>query len=165
MLSTQRRPLLRKSNLGHELEAVAMIAGNRFSKLLQSPGRSRMSRDVTVQNPAAADFHDHEDIQLPVACRYRYQEISGYHGLGVIPHEASPVLRGGSSPALRISIVRPVRPHRTGRYQDPQLHRQLRRYTLLAPGRILPHHAPQSIGEDPPESEVVPIATSTASIA
>lgn len=56
----------------------------------------------------------------------RHQEISGYHGLGVIPHEASPVRGGGSPPALRTRVLRPVRPHRAGRYQDPELHRQPR---------------------------------------
>jgi hypothetical protein len=51
-----------------------------------------MSRDVTVQNAATADFHNHEDIQQAEACRHRHQEISCHHGLGVIPDEASPVL-------------------------------------------------------------------------
>ena len=120
------------------------------------PGRCRMSRDVTVQNAATADFHDHQNIQHPEPCRDRHQEISGHHGLGVIPHEASPVLGGGSPPVLGISISRPVRPHRPGRYQDPELHRQLRRYPLLAPSRTLPHHAhnqPAKIVRNPRSSQ------------
>jgi len=73
-------------------EAVAVIARNRYSKLPQGPSRSRMSRDITMQNAAAADFHDHQDIKLPEPGRDRHQEISGHDGLGMIPHEASPVL-------------------------------------------------------------------------
>src|SRR5215475_14728522 len=143
-------------------EAGAMIAGNRFSKLLQGPSCGRMSGDVTVQNAASVDFHNHEDIQPAEACRDRRQEISGHHGLGVIPDEASPVLRGGSAPALRISALRPVRPHRPGRYPDPEPSPTTP--PLPAPRPRSDSPAP-STGEDPPESAVFPNATSTATIA
>jgi integrase len=42
-------------------ESIDMVAGNRFSKLLQGPGSSRMSRDVTVQN-AAAEFVEIKNV-------------------------------------------------------------------------------------------------------
>src|SRR5262245_59162393 len=95
-------------------EAIAIITRNDFSKLLQSPGRDRMSSDVTIQHATTTNFHNHQDIQPAKTCHDRHQEISCYHSLDVIPHKASPVLPKGSLTILRIGISRPVYSHRSG---------------------------------------------------
>jgi hypothetical protein len=71
----------------------------------------------------------------------RKPAVSGHDGLGVIADKRPPLLRGCSPTASRIPILRPVRPHGSGRNQDPQLHRQFGGNALLAPGRVLLHHA------------------------
>lgn len=118
-----------------------MIAWNSFAELLQGPGCGRMGGDITVQNAATSHLHDHEHVQHSEPGCDRNQEISRRNSLGVIPDKRTPVLRGGSLPSSRISILRPVRPHRSWRKQDPEFHRQLCCHALLAPGRILLHHA------------------------
>jgi hypothetical protein len=117
-----------------------MITRDGFSKLLHGPGCSRMGRDIAVRNAATSHFHHHQQVQHSEASRDGYQ-VSGHDGLGVIADKRPPVLRGCSPTASRIPLLRPVRPHRSGRNQDSELHRKFGCDALLAPGRVLLHHA------------------------
>jgi len=68
-----------------------------------------MGRDIAVQNAATSHFHHHEDVQHSEASRDGYQEVSGHDGLGVVADKRSPVLRGCSPTASRITLLGPVR--------------------------------------------------------
>ena len=113
-------------------ESVDVITRDRFSKLLQGPGCSRMGRDIAVQNAATSHFHHHQHVQHSEASRDGYQEVSGHDGLGVIVDKRPPVLRSCSPTASWIPLLRPVRPHRSGRNQDSELHRTFGCGALLA---------------------------------
>ena len=82
-------------------------------------------------------FHHHEHVQHSEASRDGYQEVSGHDGLRVVADKRPPLLRACSPTASRITIVRPIRTHRSWRNQDPELHRQFRCDALFAPGRVL----------------------------
>jgi hypothetical protein len=69
----------------------------------------------------------------------------------------------------RIPILRPARPHGSRRDQDPELHRKFGRDALLAPSRVLPHHAPNQLAKNfrnprssqprlPPPKQLEPLA-------
>src|SRR5215472_16923197 len=61
MLAAPRRPRSKKSNPDHESRSGSC---DRRERLLETaPGCGRMCGDVTVQNAATANFHNHEDIQ------------------------------------------------------------------------------------------------------
>lgn len=79
-------------------KAIPMIAGNSFSELLHSPAGRGMSRDIAVQNTAAAHFHDHEHVQHSEPGGDGNQKISSHDGLGMIADKRSPMLRGSSPP-------------------------------------------------------------------
>jgi len=102
-------------------ESVDVIARDGFSKLLQGPNCSRMGRNIALQNAATSHFHQHEHIQHAESGRDRHQKTTGHDDLSVIANKRPPVLRGCSPTASRITILRPVRPHRSRRNQDPEL--------------------------------------------
>jgi hypothetical protein len=56
-------------------ESVDMLTRDGFSKLLHSPGCSRMGRDIAVKNAATSHFHHHEHVQHSEGSRDGYQEV------------------------------------------------------------------------------------------
>src|SRR5215467_634128 len=147
-------------------EALAVIAENGFSKLLQSPGCGRMSGDVTVQNAATANFHNHEDIQQAESCRDRHQGISCYHGLG------RDSARSFSSATRRFCSCHPSDRHFAASILAPFGVIPGSRALATTPPLPAPHPrwdspgpSVPSIAEDPPESAIVTGVTSTATIA
>jgi hypothetical protein len=150
-------------------ESVGVIARDGFSKLMQGPGGSRMGRNIVLQNAATSHFHHHEHVQHSEAGRDCHPKITRHDDLGVIADKRPPVLRGCSPTASRITILRPVRPHSARRNQDPELHRQFCCDALLAPGRVLPHHAHNQLAKNfrnprssqprlPPPKQLEPLA-------
>lgn len=104
-------------------ETVGVIARDGLAKLLQGPGCSRMRRDIAVQDAATSRFRHHQRLQHSKAGRDGHQEVGGHDGLGVIADKSLLVLLGCSPTACRINVLWPVRSHRSGRNQDPELHR------------------------------------------
>src|SRR5260370_17338493 len=102
---------------------------------------TRSKANIVRDDAATSHFHNHEHIQQAESGRYRHQKITRHDGLGVIADKGPPVLRGSSPTPSRITLLGPVRPHRSWRNQDPKLHRQFCTPALLPPGRVLLPHA------------------------
>jgi len=68
-------------------ELVRLFSCDTFAKLLQSPFTGRMKGGIEMQNPAAADFHDHEHIDKPECCGDHDEEVTCDDRFCMIPHE------------------------------------------------------------------------------
>jgi len=115
-----------------------------------------MGGDIALQDAATSHFHHHEHVQHSEASPDGYQEVSGHDGLRVVADKRPPLLRACSPTASRITIVRPIRPHRSWRNQDPELHRQFRCDAFFAPARVLPYQAHNQLAKifrDPRSSQ------------
>jgi hypothetical protein len=114
-------------------EAVAFIARNTLSKLLQRPIGGRVVRDIEMKESACSDFHDEENVDQLKCRRYHNEEITGNDGIGVIAHKRHPTLLRVGGPLGRFGHVTPNRP-RGNLYAD--LQQQLISNAFFTPGRI-----------------------------
>jgi hypothetical protein len=73
-------------------KTVVVVARQRLPKLLQSPFRLRMRRDIVVHDSACSDFHDQEKVEDAKRGRHDNEEIAGHDGLGVVADEGHPTL-------------------------------------------------------------------------
>ena len=100
-------------------KAVRVVARQRLTKLLESPCRCRMSRDIVVHDSAYPNFHDHENIEDAKRGCHDHEEIAGHDGLGVVADEGHPTLlrirraQGGirwtsTSPPFEVRLEFPV---------------------------------------------------------
>jgi hypothetical protein len=74
--------------------AVRNLFCLRFAELLDRLGGRRMCGDVVMHEPPAPDFHHDEDAQHAESGSRRHEEVTGRYGVGMIPHEDVPPLRG-----------------------------------------------------------------------
>ena len=119
---------------------VFMVAGDRFSQLLQCPFAARMGRHVTVENLPRGMLDHHEHIENLERRGDRDEEITGHDRVGVIPYERAPALIG--VPTFR-AIVGPlwhVLADRAWRYLETELEEEFVRNPFFSPGRILQGH-------------------------
>ena len=110
-----------------------MLAGYRFSELLQGPLRGRVRRHVHVENPARTDFHHDEDVEELEPRRDNGQEVGGDDRLRVISNECRPALRRMVRTAATVISTRHVLSHRARRHSDPELDEELMRDPLFTP--------------------------------
>ncbi|PYR85088.1 MAG: hypothetical protein DMG18_07305 [Acidobacteria bacterium] len=82
-------------------ELVRLFSCDTFAKL-QSPFTGRMKGGIEMQNPAAADFHDHEHIDKPECCGDHDEEVTCDDRFCMIPHECHPAW-GRHSGCLRFN--------------------------------------------------------------
>src|SRR5499425_379953 len=123
-----------------EEETIAMVAWNRFAKLLQGPGRHWMCGDVAMHDAPCANLHEDEYIESSKPSGHHDQEIAGDDGLGMIADKRPPVLRRGSPVASSLRFWRPIGAHGAWRNIDTHLHRKLRNHARLSPSWILLCH-------------------------
>jgi hypothetical protein len=102
-------------------ETVRMIAGNRFAKLLQGPGRRCMCDDLAMRDAPCPDLHQEEHIESLQSGGHYDQEIAGYDRLGVIANKRPPVLRRSPPVTSSLRFWRPIGAHCTSRNIDTQL--------------------------------------------
>src|SRR3954462_2667067 len=68
-------------------EVVVLIAGKRFSELVQSPLSCGMFGDVEVYETSGSDLERHKYMEDAEARRDRYEEVASYDPVGVISQE------------------------------------------------------------------------------
>src|SRR5947208_2981134 len=107
-------------------EAVGMIAGDRFAKLLQGPGCRWMRGDVAMHDAPCPDLHQEKHIESSEPSGYHDQEIAGDDTLGVIADERPRVLRRGPPTAPSLRFGRPIAAYRLGGCCGRSLQRFLR---------------------------------------
>src|SRR5262249_24017618 len=119
-------------------EAVGMIAWQRFPELLQRPFRRGMGRGVEVENLAASDLHDDENVEGPEGGGDHHEEVAGYHDLGMVADKGQPTLFR----VRRVHRTRSAEVLADGASGDPngELQLQLVGDAFLSPGRILCGH-------------------------
>jgi hypothetical protein len=120
-------------------EAIGVVAGNGFAKLLQSPISRGMLGHIEVNDAARSDFDQQQYIEDTKAGGDGDYEIAGDDRLGMIVDECVPGLRCRRWPSGE-DWARPVGSYRAGRNLDAELQEQLIGDACLSPGRILPNH-------------------------
>ncbi len=78
-------------------ETIAVIAGNRLAKLLQSPFTTRMCSDIDVNDSTRRVFNNNKHIQDFEAGGDDSEEVAGNDRLGMISHERGPALISSST--------------------------------------------------------------------
>jgi hypothetical protein len=80
-----------------EDEPVRRLRSDDCAKLLNRPLRGGMLSHIPVQDATRTDFEDNEHIKDAKADRHGREEVTGHHGVRMIPHKRRPPL--GLSPA------------------------------------------------------------------
>jgi len=93
-----------------EDEPIRLLARDDVPKLLERPGRCRMSGDVEVRNLACPYFHGYKNIEDSKVSGYDDKEIAGQHRLSVISNKRHPPLGRDAFP--RSNAKGHVAPHR-----------------------------------------------------
>ncbi len=81
---------------------VVVFPRQDFTELLERPFGRWIGRHVGVENSAAPDLHDHENVEHLKTRGHGCCEITGGDGLGVISHKGRPALAAAMAP-LRLS--------------------------------------------------------------
>ena len=76
-----------------------MVRWDRFTQLLQRPGRRGVRGHIGMQNPAGRVFHHHKHIEEAKGRRDHHAEVTGDDRLGMIADKGSPALRCRTLPS------------------------------------------------------------------
>ena len=68
-------------------KAIWMIECEKLAELLNGPLRSRVLREMAMQNPTRTDLHGYEDIQYSESCSHRHEKVTADDGFGMVLHE------------------------------------------------------------------------------
>ncbi len=81
--------------------ATFVLPGQRFAKLLKSPGSRRVARDVDMKDSSAFDVEDHEDVEHLKSKCHGSTEIASKDGFPVISQKCRPGLASSLIPVRR----------------------------------------------------------------